>query len=521
MTIATYFRAFISFFILFQGSLISYSQELIPFKKGKNNVLIESLLGWNSGYDAFGHWGYKNAEGEIIIKAKYHYARKFFEGRAVVKYYGEYGIINTTGKWILKPNYKEIGDFSEGLANISTDEGSGYINKDGKFVISPVYDRTEPFKNGLAAVWKGIRKNIVNKKGQVLISDWQKYDYIYDFSEGYAPVFKWNTYGFIDSTGKEAIELKYHNAQPFSEGLALVKINDKYMFINKSGNIAINLEFDFATSMQKNISIVKKDKKFGVINKEGTFVHPCKFDSIHPFYNGVAIIEMDGLKGYINDKGEILVRPFFTSADRFRFGLAKVKQNSNYFFLNNEGKNAFGMIFSDAGAFTKEGATVFHKTNYYMLDTIGQLRNISDTTVFQNIDYLPYCLKKKKYTNELLRWPFDNAFFLSMIMQVDPDLPDQAELRIEIIIDENGKPFDYKIVNDYDNILKIFTLETLDQLAEYIVPAIKDGVNVACKIDISYKYNCIEKWNQGKSCSAWTELNSVHEAVIENEKETN
>ena len=506
-----------------QLSLIfSFSQDLIPFSKKKNYEFLHASKGGHEFYvDANLLWGYKDSAGKTIIKAKYHKVREFNNGRAIVMFYDEFGIIDKKGKWILKPVYNEIGDFSEGLANVISKEGCGYVDKHGEIKIDLIYDYAEPFKNGLACVWKGVRKNYINKSGKLVLSDWKKYDFIDDFNEGYAPVLSWKSYGFIDSLGNEAIPLKFQMAHSFSHGLALVKVNGKFGFIDKTGEFVIDAQFDTATSFNNHISIVKKDKKFGVIKSNGKYLHDCEFDSVYPFFDGIALIEQNNLKGYINDKGIILVKPMFQLANPYRYGYAKVKQNNRYFFLDINGKNAFAKVFEDAASFFEGGATVMQNGKYYSLNTLGKLHNLSDTNRCLNIDELPYCRKKKKYTSEIQSLSYEGEFLGELIDRVaDIYWSDFSEFRIEVILNEDGYWIDYKIINDIDGKLQKNAKNILNRLSEYSEPAIKDGKRVPCMFDFSIVWECEENNSGANSCSIYSIINLITEVSLEKEDNT-
>lgn len=69
-----------------------------------------------------------------------------------------------------------------------------------------------------------------------------KYDDIYYFSEGLAPVRKNGKWGYINKKGKAVIKPQYDVKDPFvnfSEGLALVKKDGKWMFIDKKGKVVL------------------------------------------------------------------------------------------------------------------------------------------------------------------------------------------------------------------------------------------------------------------------------------------
>ncbi|MCL2511404.1 MAG: WG repeat-containing protein [Bacteroidales bacterium] len=70
-----------------------------------------------------------------------------------------------------------------------------------------------------------------------------KYDDVWNFAEGLAPVKLNSRYGFVDKTGKEVIPLKYDDVWGFSEGLAQVELKKKRGVIDKTGKEVIPIEY--------------------------------------------------------------------------------------------------------------------------------------------------------------------------------------------------------------------------------------------------------------------------------------
>ena len=70
----------------------------------------------------------------------------------------KFGYKDKEGNVIIKPQYFEAADFSEGLACVKKGKtGSwGYIDTSGKTVITPDFKQAKPFHEGLAAVLIGI-----------------------------------------------------------------------------------------------------------------------------------------------------------------------------------------------------------------------------------------------------------------------------------------------------------------------------------------------------------------------------
>lgn len=119
-----------------------------------------------------------------------------------------------------------------------------------------------------------------------------KHDYneAYPFTDGMAKVRKGNKWGFINSQGKELIEIKYSEIGDWHGDFCKVAVGGKfkddvltgakYGFIDKSGAEAIKPEYDMIGQFSGSVALVKKKDKYGYIDTECRFVVPCEFDGI-------------------------------------------------------------------------------------------------------------------------------------------------------------------------------------------------------------------------------------------------
>lgn len=113
-----------------------------------------------------------------------------------------------------------------------------------------------------------------------------------------APGQKW---GYIDRTGKIAIQPQFEAAQPFSEGLAAVK-SGKWGYINTKGEFVINPQFDGADRFSEGLAFVENNGQVGFINPSGKIVITQQYDKppqveVPPHYSeGVAwLLQVENL----------------------------------------------------------------------------------------------------------------------------------------------------------------------------------------------------------------------------------
>jgi hypothetical protein len=92
-----------------------------------------------------------------------------------------------------------------------------------------------------------------------------------DWNKDLFPVDRGGKWGFIDATGKLAIEPAFEEAAYFSEGLAAVRLNGKYGYIDKTGKTVIEPQFRYAFAFREGLAWVEGDAE-GFIDKTGRIV---------------------------------------------------------------------------------------------------------------------------------------------------------------------------------------------------------------------------------------------------------
>ena len=95
--------------------LVGFSQEFIPKQKKKK-------------------WGFVNAKGEWVVKAKYSEVKKYSEGLACVRVKKKWGFINKLGETVIPIKYDFIRNFFLGLALVTLGEEEFDINQQGERV---------------------------------------------------------------------------------------------------------------------------------------------------------------------------------------------------------------------------------------------------------------------------------------------------------------------------------------------------------------------------------------------------
>ncbi|PSQ81794.1 MAG: hypothetical protein BRD40_03275 [Bacteroidetes bacterium QS_1_65_9] len=144
-------------------------------------------------------------------------------------------------------------------------------------------------------------------------------------------------WGYVDQSGKVAIEDTFDYALEFEEGTARV-VNDEYGFIRRSGEYLVEPRFSRAKAFSDGLALVRptatnvqQEVRAGYIDTTGEFViePEFRFGEVGNFKSGLATIEVDGKSGYMNKKGEIVIEPRFDQAQPFAGDFAIVKEEDS------------------------------------------------------------------------------------------------------------------------------------------------------------------------------------------------
>jgi hypothetical protein len=153
-------------------------------------------------------------------------------------------IFSQNASWLVYPVYDSITPFHEGIAAIEINGKWGYINEQGELIASPEYDVVYDFSNNIGVVtsYDNTITLLIDSKGiKIKPASNLKIDKRFPlFSDGLLLVSNGNKWGYINKSGKVAINPKYYFAKPFSDGLAGVLFDDSgWYYIYPNGQTAI------------------------------------------------------------------------------------------------------------------------------------------------------------------------------------------------------------------------------------------------------------------------------------------
>lgn len=289
------------------------------------------------------------------------------------------GYVDQNGKVVIQPQFEPgegFHDFSDGLAAVQINKKWGYIDTTGKVVIQPQFDLAGKFAEGLAVVATKDKVSYIDKTGKVIfpVPAEQSME-VSNFSESLAPVKLGKRWGYIDSSGKFAINPQFDAVGVFSDGFAVIVLNGKVGYVDKSGKIAITPQYEDASKFSDGLAPIKSSGKWGFVDKSGKNVIPAQFDEVQiapesygwvGFSDGLTAVKVGNTWGYVDRSGKLVINPQFDVARSFSEGLAAVKLGDRWGFIDKSGKIIINPQFTGAQDFVNGLAMVSDQQSGYI-----------------------------------------------------------------------------------------------------------------------------------------------------------
>lgn len=231
----------------------------------------------------------------------------------------------------------------------------GYMSSTGEMVVPPTYKGCFRFnESGYAAVQDPATKNgaFINTKGERLATEVGAFQLISSFgggdvqgfSCGLAPVKVGETWGFLNTEGKLAVQPVYDKVDAFESCLSTVMKGKKLFILTAEGKetpVADAGIVDVKSFTDGLAPFKTKDKLHGFMNGDQQVVIPATFLSVGYFSNGLAWAKDKSEKvGFIDKQGQWVIAPTFEAAKEMDpvSGLARVKSGETWYYVDRGGR---------------------------------------------------------------------------------------------------------------------------------------------------------------------------------------
>ena len=90
-------------------------------------------------------YGYKDANGKVVVAPRFDLAYPLTEGMAAVRLDGKYGYLDASGREVVVLKYDFTWQFIGGFAAVKLNGRFGFIDKTGKEIVAPIYEDANNF----------------------------------------------------------------------------------------------------------------------------------------------------------------------------------------------------------------------------------------------------------------------------------------------------------------------------------------------------------------------------------------
>ena len=254
----------------------------------------------------------------------------------------KYGVVNVEGQCILRCQYDTI-EYDENTQNytfcISCGKKTGVVSLDGFHIVkdaqgniikvsTDIVDWCSDFgENNIADVIKHGSLGHINKfnqfvsffEGKELVMP-SGYDFMRDFTCGYAPVLLGGKYGIVNTELELIIPCEYEYIEALSDSLFKFREGSRWGVTDISRTIIVNA--DYETIVSESESLIKigtylpngslRELRYGLLDCKGNIIIPAECKSITRIEednNIFYVVEKEWRKGVLDKNGNIIV-PF-------------------------------------------------------------------------------------------------------------------------------------------------------------------------------------------------------------------
>ena len=275
--------------------------------------------------------GFVDLDGNEIVAPKYRHALGFADGLALVADHGKheaggFGFIDLQGQVAIPLRLENAGPFHAGFALASRNGNWGFLAPDGMFLFPPRFSQCGYLVDDRAPAMLDGQWGVVDGKGNVVIpfarvnisavGDWFvatdgqsstfydkksgeelfqiPYSILREPGDGFIAVASsyYGPFGYMDLSGKIAIEPRFQFAAPFAQGAAIVEDeNGQWGIIDESGAMTVAFDFPMINSAsagrfsKRGITYVESLNRFGLVDRKGTLIFPTELEMIQGFGN--------------------------------------------------------------------------------------------------------------------------------------------------------------------------------------------------------------------------------------------
>jgi len=186
-----------------------------------------------------------------------------------------------------------------------------------------------------------------------------------------------NLWGFIDTTGRMAIDPVYDDVGLFSEFIAAVNQKGLWGYIDTSGREIVAPHYRSAFHFHEGRARVRAfDLPERYISVTGKVISSSDWEAVGDFSGGLAVVKSGSHFGYIDTSGNLVIQPIFSRAWKFDHQRAVVEDKEKQGMIDLNGKYILQAEYDQLTFFGANNLVLGRKENdAFLFDLDGKLRD--------------------------------------------------------------------------------------------------------------------------------------------------
>ena len=227
--------------------LIDYDGEKIC--EIDEDIYVSNFVDGIAAYKKRNKYGYIDARGNILVKAKYEYCEDFINGVAIVKDKDNYYLIGKDGKKLVNSGFDYIRSYENKYFLCSDDETSYLIDNTGKKINLPIDEREiiRFQKDGVIFRSKNEKCGFMDYEGNIVFE--AEVDFVNEVINGisYGEIYNGSKYEIVCIDNKGNIianytELGYTNVNEWYGEINVLAVDEHLYLVDKMGKKIENLD---------------------------------------------------------------------------------------------------------------------------------------------------------------------------------------------------------------------------------------------------------------------------------------
>jgi hypothetical protein len=297
-------------------------------------------------------YGYKDDQGQVVIRPVYDGAENFKNDVAVVQMGYLYGLIGPAGNIILPLEFDDVYTYKSGWVTARKKKIEYLFTSAGEEVLQlsdVIY--WYPPEEGIIRVKRQTGWGCINLMGEMLIPF--RYTSLGPCCNGWLSFYEDGRWGWLDHHGKIVMPAMFLEVGIWSSDFWWSRGKDGYTLYDFTGRIVKDEGWLKILLPRNGVAAVKTVAGWKYVDEHfSTLLQLAPlYEWVEHFSEGLAAVKHAGAWGFIDPDGKEVIPPAYRNVRMFNEGLAAVQKELLWGFINTAGDEVIPCIYHGVGCF--------------------------------------------------------------------------------------------------------------------------------------------------------------------------